>query len=319
MSVIVPVRNRRALLARLLEALEAQEFCDFEVIVVDDGSTDGSGDLAEQAVIAGRDVRLVRSTGSGAVDARLAAVDVAVGEILAFTDSDCRPVPAWLSRGVAAIDAGADVVNGLTLPDRAVGPLERSIWSGEENLYPTCNVLYRREAYDKIGGFDRTAGSRWGFRVGRRARGLGACEDTLLAWQVRRAGVAAHEPEALVLHHVFSADLGEWISRGVTLGSFPAVIREIPELRDTIVSRGILFRQYSRVPFYALVVAGLLRRRRASNFFAALWVVTKARELHRTGVPASRWLPTLPACLVVDVVNAGALVAGSVRARTLVL
>jgi hypothetical protein len=318
-SVIVPVRNRRSLLAQMLDALDAQEFQAFEVIVVDDGSTDGSDALAERTTIAGSAVRLVRSSGRGAVEARIAAVDVAAGEILAFTDSDCRPAPGWLARGVAAIDAGADVVNGLTLPDGAVGPLERSVWSGEENLYPTCNVFYRREAYDKVGGFDRTATLRWGFRFSERARGLGACEDTLLGWQVRRAGIAVHEPEALVLHHVFPADLGEWMSRGVMLGSFPAVIREIPELRETIVPRGILFGQYSRVPLYAMIAAGLLRRRRALGSLAAVWVAMKARELRQTGVPAAKWLPALPGSLVVDIVNAAALVSGSARARTLVL
>src|SRR5438270_477366 len=65
-SVIVPTRNRRRLLRRLLDAMAEQTLSDYEVIVVDDGSTDGSAEDVEAETRAGRPVRLLRGEGTGA-------------------------------------------------------------------------------------------------------------------------------------------------------------------------------------------------------------------------------------------------------------
>ena len=320
-SVIVPVRDRRALLAELLDALDAQAPRGLRGARRRrrlDRRLRRAGGGGDRAGTAG--ARAARRRATAPSRPAIAGVEAAAGEILAFTDSDCRPDPGWLAAGVAALDAGADLVNGLTLPERVVGPLERSVWSGEEALYPTCNVLYRRGAFEAAGGFDTDAGRRWGFRFTRRARGLGFAEDTLLGWRVRRTGVAVHEPAALVVHHVFSADLREWVSRGVMLGSFPAIVRELPELRPTLLPRGVLFQQYARVPLYLAAGAGAARsatRRRPRS--RSVWPVLKLGELRRARVTLAASVPALPALFVVDVVNAAALAAGSVRARTVVL
>ncbi|MEJ7582538.1 MAG: glycosyltransferase [Acidimicrobiales bacterium] len=192
--MIVPVYNRRRLLRQLLDALAAQTLGDHEVVVVDDGSDDGSGEEAEVDASAGRPVRLVRTLRSGAVAARRAGVVTARAELLAFIDSDCVPVQGWLAAGVEALERGADLANGVTRPAGPVGFLDHSVASGEEGLYPTCNVFYRRSAYAGAGGFDPAAADRLGFRLGRRARRLGIGEDPLLAWRVRRRGRAASCP-----------------------------------------------------------------------------------------------------------------------------
>jgi glycosyltransferase involved in cell wall biosynthesis len=318
-SVIVPVRNRRDLLSELLAALAAQTYRDFEVIVVDDGSTDGSGEVAAEAIVAGRPVSVLRSSGAGAVEARCLGVASSTGAVLAFTDSDCVPDPSWLAAGVAAIDAGAAMVNGPTVPARPVEPLERSVASGEECLYPTCNVFYTRSAYDAAGGFDAAAGRRWGFRPSRRARGLGYGEDTLLGWKVRRKAGAAFAPGAVVEHHVFGPDLREWVRRGVMLGGFPAMIKEIPELRPSILPKGVLFEQYSRLGLYALALALLTRRRTLVAAGGALWLALVLRGVRRFAGSRGTKLRAVPAKMLLDVVNGGALVAGSLKARTLVL
>ena len=241
-SVVVPVRNRRRLLEELLDALAVQTYEDFEVIVVDDGSEDGAGEMAAGRHIAGRPVRVVPGHGAGAVAARGVGVAASSGAVLAFTDSDCRPHPTWLEVGMACIADGADVVNGQTRPTRPLGPLERSIWSGDEGLYPTCNMFYRRTTFDDLGGFDGAAGTRWGFRVEERARGLGFGEDTLLGWRAHRSGAQVrYVPEARVDHHVFPPDMVESMSRSWMMAAFPALVREVPELRPTLVHRGVLW------------------------------------------------------------------------------
>jgi glycosyltransferase involved in cell wall biosynthesis len=181
-SVIVPFRDRRALVRKLLDGLDAQTYDDVEVLLVDDGSTDGAATEAAGRVIGGRPVIVLRQEGGGAVAARAAGVAVARGRILAFTDSDCVPEPGWLAAAVARIDAGADMVQGHTRPERRRGPLERSLWVTDQGLYPTCNVIYRREAFERAGGFDAGIATRYGFRPGASAKGLGFGEDTLLGW-----------------------------------------------------------------------------------------------------------------------------------------
>jgi glycosyltransferase involved in cell wall biosynthesis len=319
-SVVIPVKDRRQLLTDALDALDAQTYADFEVIVVDDGSTDGSGEAAAGRTIGGRPVRVVDGGGLGAVHARQEGVAAARGDVLAFTDSDCVPDPRWLEHAVAALDAGADLVNGRTAPARPVLPLERSMGSGEEGLYPTCNVLYRRAAFDAAGGFDAGAGRRWGFRLDRRSRGDGFGEDTLLAWRVIRAGGAVrYEPDALVEHAVFPPDHRELVSRTARVAAFPAMVREIPELRRTLLTHGWQLGARTRVPVYLLLPMVLVGRPRLALACLVWWAALRLRELRPVPVPWRRKVQLLPVEMGIDALTAGALVAGSAKARSIVL
>jgi glycosyltransferase involved in cell wall biosynthesis len=250
-SVIIPVRNRRELLQRALDAIAAQTVHDLEVIVVDDGSTDGSGRVAEQAARNGQPVRLIRGDGRGAVHARSMGVDIARAAVLAFTDSDCRPTPTWIEAGLAALEGGAELVQGRTEPDGRVGPLERSIWVlREDGLYATCNLFVRKDAFDRVGGFDSNAGDRFGFRPGAYLRGLGFGEDTLLGWRIRASGTTQFAPDALVLHHVFPMDRVELFKRAWNTGSFPPLIAEASGLRDTFLRHRVVLGEHARLPLY---------------------------------------------------------------------
>jgi hypothetical protein len=241
------------------------------------------------------------------------------GEVLAFTDSDCQPAARWLSAAVAALDDGADMVNGLTQPMRPLRPLERSMGSGLEGLYPTCNLLFRRRAYEAAGGFDRGAAHRLGFRPTSRAQGLGFGEDTLLGWRVARAGNVRYVPEAFVRHHVFEPDLRDTISRVLQAGGFPALIGEVPELRETLVHHRWLFGPRNRLPVYATAAALVARRRGLLAAAMAWWIAIRLAELRQPPVSWRESLQTLPVEMALDVLWCGVLAAGSVRARTLVL
>jgi hypothetical protein len=316
-SVIVPTRNRRALLRGLLEALANQSFDDFEVIVVDDGSADGSPDEVAESARAGAPVRLVQGGGNGAVAARLAGVHEARGDYLAFTDDDCVPQEHWLAAGVAALDAGADVVQGVTRPHGAVRPLDRTIWvERHDGLYNTCNVFYRRTAYERVGGFQAEAGAALRFRPGVRAKNLGFGEDALLGWRVRRSGRAAFAPDAVVEHHVFPPDIRDSVRRAWMTGAFPALVGEIPELRETALAHRF-FLGTSRVPLYAAAALAATGRRRWAAACLGVWIARHARGMGR--VSPKRFAAGLPGELALDGTIAAALVTGSVRARRLVL
>ena len=315
-TVVVPVRDRRELLADLLSALDGQTWRDFEVIVVDDGSTDGAAEMAAAATCVGRPVRVLRTSHVGAVAARSLGVDHANGDVLAFTDSDCRPDPGWLAAGIAAIDRGADLVAGPTLPQRPPRRSERTVWiDHDDGLYPTCNVLYRRGAFDAAGGFDADASRRFGFRHGSNLRGLGFGEDTLLAWRVRRRGPHVFDPAVTVRHHVFELDEREALRRAWLAGGFCGLVREVPELRSTLDLRGgVVLGAPTRLPLYLSVVALGSRHPRLALGLAGLWALWIGRQVATDGD-----LTSLPAALAADAVTGVALALGSLRARTVLL
>ena len=316
-SVVVPTRNRRPYLRQLLDALAKQTLADHEVIVVDDGSTDGSSEEVEADIQAGRPVRLLQGGGRGAVSARVAAVDGARSELLAFTDDDCIPDPEWLAAGVRALEQGADVVQGVTKPHGAVRPLDRTIMvDRHDGLYNTCNVFYRPAAYRAVGGFPR-ADHALGFRPSRRAKNLGFGEDAMLGWRVRRQGRASFAPDAIVEHHVFAPDLRDAARRAWMTGAFPALVREIPELRDTALAHRY-FLGTTRVPLYAAAALLALGRRRLATGAAAVWVVRHVRSAG-TDVSVKRLVAGVPAQMGIDGIIAVALVVGSARARRIVL
>lgn len=316
--MIVPVRDRAELLETLLTGLAAQTYRDFEVIVVDDASTDDSPVVAEHAAARGEPVHLVRQARAvGAVGARVAGVSAARGEILAFTDSDCRPQPEWLAALVAAIDDGADVVQGLTRPARAAGPLERTVAShGDDGLYATCNVAYRRSAFDAVGGFDTRAEQVLGFRSDERAKGLGFGEDSLLGWRVRRNGTSVFEPNAVVEHHVFPFEAAGAVSRAWQAGAFPALVREIPELRGTLLHRRVLLGRRRQEWLLLAFVLAVVRRPWLAALALSPWVWHHANRIDRAD---ARWPARVAVLLGLEVVTETALVAGSVRARAVVL
>src|SRR4051794_21426577 len=105
-SVIVPAYNAEATLGACLRALLDQTLAPaaYEVIVVDDGSTDTTARVAARFPVS-----VLRQAHAGPAAARNQGARAARGEILAFTDADCEPVPAWLGRIVEPIERHADI------------------------------------------------------------------------------------------------------------------------------------------------------------------------------------------------------------------
>jgi len=318
-SVIVPVKDRREMLAALLKALAAQSYRDFEVVVVDDGSNDGSGDEARAGGSRGLTVRVERTPGVGAVEARRIGVEASSGAFLAFTDSDCIPDPRWLAEGLAALDGGADVAGGATIPVRPPRILERTVYEDiEDGLYASCNVFYRRSAYDAAGGFS-DAGRRLGFRQTRWGKGIGFGEDTLLAWRVRRSGRSAFVPSAVVRHAVLQPSLRELLRRAWQTAGFPALVRDVPELRKTLLRRRVWLGT-RRVPLYALAVAAALPWRVwLAPAAGAWWLIARASDAVRASGSPRRRMAAVPVEMTIDLVTVAALFVADIRAFTLVL
>jgi hypothetical protein len=101
--------------------------------------------------------------------------------------------------------------------------------------------------------------------------------------------------------------------------AFPALLREVPELRPTLLRHRVLFGTRSRVPTYAVALALLLRRGRLGLLATAWWGWWRLRDLRRQPASWPRRFSALPQEMALDAITATALVAGSARARTLAL
>jgi cellulose synthase/poly-beta-1,6-N-acetylglucosamine synthase-like glycosyltransferase len=307
-SVIVPARDAAATIGRTLAALSAQEGdVAYEVIVVDDGSSDATAAVAERS-----GARVVRGPRAGPARARNLGARQATGEAVAFTDADCLPTPGWLAAGVAAL-AAADLVQGAVEPEPgvAMGPFDRSLWvRSESGLYESANLLVRRELFDRLGGFEEWIEPVAGKSIG---------EDVLLGWRARRAGArVAFEPRALVHHAVLPRGPGGYVAERRRLEHFPEMVARIPELRDTLLWRRTFLSGRSAAFDAALLgAAAALRSRRALPLAAAL---PYAAVVGRRAAAAGSRAPLVAAVeLAADGVGLTALVRGSLRHRAPVL
>jgi glycosyltransferase involved in cell wall biosynthesis len=109
-SIILPTYNRAAFLPQAFESICSQTFTDWELVVVDDGSTDDTPALVERFVPpAGQPVRSIRQPNGGAYAARNTGLDAAAGRYVAFFDSDDVWLPHHLADCVAALERNPDV------------------------------------------------------------------------------------------------------------------------------------------------------------------------------------------------------------------
>lgn len=168
-SVITPVRNRPELILRAIQSVQAQTFAGWELVVVDDGSTDSTPDVVRRAAEADPRIRLVPRDWSGVSAARNAGIEAANGSLLAFLDSDNTWRADFLALAVAAMEArGLQVAYaGAHLHDPAGDPPERyRVYDGSyEDLLVVNHVdlnilLTSTELARRVGGFDTTL-KRW--------------------------------------------------------------------------------------------------------------------------------------------------------------
>ncbi|NYZ78893.1 glycosyltransferase family 2 protein [Candidatus Micrarchaeota archaeon] len=174
-SVVVPTHNRAERLMATLESLLKQKFKNYEVIVVDDGSTDDTGKRVAALAKKSNMLRYFKERQGGPAVARNLGIRKSKNEIVAFTDDDCLVPPDWLARLADAYGRFPEVagVGGYLKPRD--DELKRSLFaqlewveavctygvdmeekiSGEEGVVGgTANMSYRKSVLEEVGGFD---------------------------------------------------------------------------------------------------------------------------------------------------------------------
>ena len=258
-SVVVATRDRRDRLAALLASLREQTLAadEFEVIVVDDGSTDATAGLLE-AEVAGAPFRLeliARPASGGPARARNEGWRAARAPLVAFTDDDCEAAPDWLQRCLeAAAAAPGAIVQGRTRPnpdelDR-LGPFSvtRDVDGSGPWWFETCNIVYPRELLERLDGFDETFPEPLG-------------EDTDLGWRALELGVEREfDAGAVVFHAVENLGPGRHLRTALLGADGVLVFRRHAALRDSALGWGFV-RNHSHLRLL-VALAGLLAARR---------------------------------------------------------
>jgi GT2 family glycosyltransferase len=196
-SVIVCSYNGGQTLRACLESLGKLNYPAYEIILVDDGSTDDTAAIAAQFP----NVRYIHQTNHGLSHARNTGAQAAKGDVFAYTDSDCMADVDWLYYLVGTLMSGEFVgVGGPNVTPPAQnwiqacvaaapgGPSHVLLTDTVAEHIPGCNMAFYRTAFETVGGFD--------------AEYRKAGDDVDFCWRLQQAGcVIGFSPTAVVWHH----------------------------------------------------------------------------------------------------------------------
>jgi len=190
-SVVMPTYNRLDSLKIQLDALANQSFPkdQYEVIVVNDGSKDGTVKFLNEWVNTNANYYAIHQQNGGPSKARNTAVNAAKAEIIAFTDDDCIVDIDWLETISNSFKLGVVGLQGATYTDRhLITPLTHQIDNEYgHNSVPTCNAAYLKTALMIIGGFDESFPNPHN-------------EDTDVSWRMQEMGEIPFINEMRVHH-----------------------------------------------------------------------------------------------------------------------
>jgi glycosyltransferase involved in cell wall biosynthesis len=225
-SVVVASYNGERTLKACLDSLQRLNYPDYEVILVDDGSTDTTSQIARLHT----NIRYLRHEKNlGLSVARNTGIAAATGEIIAFTDSDCRADPDWLYYLVGDLlnseFAGIGGPNLLPPEDSAVaaavmvspgGPAHVMLTDRQAEHIPGCNMAFYKWALVEIGGFDPIFHQ--------------AGDDVDLCWRLQQAGYEIGFSPAGFVWHYRRSTLGAYLKQQKGYGEAEAMlVRKHPE------------------------------------------------------------------------------------------
>jgi GT2 family glycosyltransferase len=268
-SVVVCSYNSERTMEACLASLEVLDYPDYEVIVVNDGSTDRTLEISERFPFC----RIISQPNKGLSVARNVGAEVATGEIVAYTDSDCVADPDWLTYLVAKMEASdLAACGGPNFPppeDSLVpaavavspgGPTHVLISDEVAEHIAGCNMAFRRDVLMALGGFDpvyRAAGDDvdicWRFQDAGHAIGF---SPAAIVWHFRRNTVGAYikqqrgygKAEALVYaKHPFRFNLfgqAKWLGRIYGDLSAALLLSRKPVIYSGVFGRGLFQTMY---------------------------------------------------------------------------
>jgi len=275
-SVIVASYNGARTLKACLDSLLRLNYPDYEVILVDDGSTDATPELASLY----KSVRYVRQTNHGLSVARNTGLAAATGEIVAFTDSDCRADEDWLYYLVGDLFssrfAGIGGPNFLPPEDSAVaaavlvspgGPAHVMLSDRVAEHIPGCNMVFYKWALEEIGGFDPIFTK--------------AGDDVDVCWRLQQCGYRIGFSPAGFVWHYRRSTIQAYLKQQYGYGEAEALlVRKHPEYFNSVggsLWRGQIYTasKFGLVMGRSMIYHGVF----ATGFFQTLYLAPPAWTL----------------------------------------
>lgn len=236
-SIVVPVYNTEDTLARCIESVLHQTHTDLELILVDDGSTDGSGALCDAYVQSDARVRVLHTENGGVSAARNRGVDAATGEWIGFVDSDDWTEPAYVAQLLAPF--AGDPALGVSICGWTVQYEDRTEPGTSEGLGALSARAAVLAALDHSRGFH---GYLWNklFRADlfkaepklRLDEDLTVCEDLLLCVRVFLSGASAYDSGKPLYHYRYRKDSALRTMNASRMSEFAARERIAALLKD---------------------------------------------------------------------------------------
>jgi O-antigen biosynthesis protein len=281
-SVVVCCYNGQDTLADCLDGLSELRYPDYEVLVIDDGSTDRSAEIA-----AAYPFRLICTPNQGLSNARNLGLSAATGEIIAYIDADARPDRDWLSYLAGAFRNSTHAgIGGPNIPPPGAGVVADSVANApggpihvllsdtEAEHIPGVNMAFRRECLEAIGGFDPVY----------RAAG----DDVDVCWRLQARGwTLGFCPSAVVWHHCRSTVRDYW-KQQVGYGRAEAMLeRKWPEKYNAAGHLEWSGRLYGKGLLHSLDV-------RRGRIYQGVWGSALFQSVYRPAAGVLSSLPLMP-------------------------
>lgn len=226
-SLIIPVYNSEKFLADCLESVVRQEGLskeEYEILVINDGSTDGSKEIIDDFARRYPHLRALHQQNCGAACARTRGLQEARGEYLFILSHDCVAVPDWLSTVVNVFESNpkVGVVQGQILPEEEITrPIVHCTVVKQFSFsFETAGIAYRASALDKAGRYLDEELSEYG-------------DDTDVAWRILEAGYEAYWiNKPLVYHKVLPEDFWRGVRRSWGTQKFALLVKRHPQIRQ---------------------------------------------------------------------------------------
>lgn len=247
-TIIIPVRNEEKTIKRCLDSILALDYPNFEVIIINDGSTDRTGEILQGYLSNQKKIKIIESEGVGPSEARNLGIKLARGEFVAFTDADCIVHKEWLNEllkgftdenvvGVGGNQLspedetyfGRDVQNFMKMIGFMTHYIKKDGFTiVESKNNPTCNEMYRRKIFYEVGGF---------------LSGFWPGEDTELDYRIKKKGYKlSHNPRAIVYHY-----------RSENIREYRKMMHNYGKAQAYLIKKYGFFRRIHYVPIVTLV------------------------------------------------------------------
>jgi len=247
-SIIIAARNGALRIKNCLDSISHLHYSNYEVIVVNDGSTDKT-----QEILNGyQNIKVINTLGLGPSGARNLAIKEARGEFIAFTDADCLVDPEWLNALISGFnDQAIAGTGGLQLSPVDDSPFGKNVQgffeifgfvsdymkSGKAHRQvehnPTCNSMYRKSVLLEMDGFHA---------------GLWPGEDVELDYRIRKKRyLLGFTPKAIVFHY-----------RASNYKKFAKMIFRYGLAQGWLVKRYGFFRPIQLIPIFSIILCLLL-------------------------------------------------------------